>query len=308
MKNSIKIWFVGSSAAIKEFSVPKKAIGFFLALLLVFAAALMVKAHDYFKLKDRVRNTAVLSETIASQTHEIENQRLQIQAFVKEINQLKGNLLQLSDFEQKVRVIADMNQTSETTGFFGIGGIGRADLDTDLPLDRKHNHLIREMHQQINQIDLGTQEKSSDFEQLLGFLENKKNLLESTPSIRPVKGGWISSKFGYRKSPFTGKREFHSGLDIANRTGTKIYATAAGRVSYTGKKMLLGEVVIIDHGHGVVTRYGHMKKSLVKRGAKVKRGDVIGLMGNSGRSTGPHVHYEVKVNGLSVNPKKYILN
>jgi len=85
-------------------------------------------------------------------------------------------------------------------------------------------------------------------------------------------------------------------------------ATANGRVSYAGKKMLIGNLVTIDHGHGLVTKYGHLKKLLVKRGDKVKRGDVIGLMGNTGRSTGPHVHYEVRVNGLPVNPAHYILN
>ncbi len=85
-------------------------------------------------------------------------------------------------------------------------------------------------------------------------------------------------------------------------------ATAQGRVSYAAKKLLIGNMVIIDHGHGIVTKYGHMAKLLVKRGDQVKRGDVIGLLGNTGKSTGPHVHYEVRVNGVPVNPMHYILN
>jgi murein DD-endopeptidase MepM/ murein hydrolase activator NlpD len=131
--------------------------------------------------------------------------------------------------------------------------------------------------------------------------------VSSTPSIWPTKG-WLSSGFGYRISPFTGLREFHKGLDISNREGTKVIATADGVVTFAGKNGLFGDMIKIDHGHGIMTRYGHLEKMLIKRGDVVKRGDVIGLMGNTGRSTGPHLHYEVFLNGLPVNPKKYILN
>jgi murein DD-endopeptidase MepM/ murein hydrolase activator NlpD len=144
-------------------------------------------------------------------------------------------------------------------------------------------------------------------EKLLGALTQQRNRLACTPSIRPAKG-WISSQFGYRTSPFTGRREFHSGIDIANNHGTSIIATADGVVSFVGKKHLLGNLVVIDHGHGLVTRFAHLDDALVKRGEKVKRGAVIAKMGNTGRSTGPHLHYEVRLNGLPVNPVQYILN
>ena len=120
--------------------------------------------------------------------------------------------------------------------------------------------------------------------------------------------GWPTSKFGYRHSPFTGKREFHKGLDIANRKGSPIVATADGIVTFTGRKGLLGEVLVVDHGHGIVTRYAHLDKIISKKGTRVERGQVIAHMGNSGRSTGPHLHYEVRLNGVPVNPTKYILN
>ena len=130
-----------------------------------------------------------------------------------------------------------------------------------------------------------------------------------TPAeIRPVKGGWISSRFGRRKSPFTGRPEMHSGYDIAAHKGTKIVATAGGTVSYTGKKRLMGKIVVIDHGNGIVTRYGHCSKILKKKGDSVKRGDVIALEGDTGRSTGPHVHYEVRLNGVAINPERFIFN
>jgi murein DD-endopeptidase MepM/ murein hydrolase activator NlpD len=138
-------------------------------------------------------------------------------------------------------------------------------------------------------------------------LEGQRNLLASTPAIRPT-SGWTTSRFGRRVSPFTGRKELHKGVDIANREGTVILATANGVVSYAGKKGAMGNIMVIDHGHGIVTRYAHLSKSLKKRGEKVKRGDIIAQMGNSGRSTGPHLHYEVHLNGVPVNPAKYILN
>jgi murein DD-endopeptidase MepM/ murein hydrolase activator NlpD len=123
-----------------------------------------------------------------------------------------------------------------------------------------------------------------------------------------VEDGWVTSNFGYRTSPFTGRREFHRGLDIATRSGTPILAPADGVVIFAGPKRLSGNMIIIDHGHGMTTNYGHIKQAHKKKGERVKRGDVIAEVGNTGRSTGPHLHYEVLLNGVSVNPEKYILN
>jgi murein DD-endopeptidase MepM/ murein hydrolase activator NlpD len=163
------------------------------------------------------------------------------------------------------------------------------------------------MHDQVELLERASFDKEQDFTSLLDQLNEKKNLLACTPSIRPVKG-WISSSFGYRNSPFTGRRELHAALDIANREGTPIIAPADGVVTFAGKKGLYGNLVVIDHGYGLVTRYGHLKSADVNKGDKVKRGEVLGRMGSTGRSTGPHVHYEVRLNGLPVNPDNYILN
>ncbi|MCP4694110.1 MAG: M23 family metallopeptidase [Desulfobacterales bacterium] len=163
------------------------------------------------------------------------------------------------------------------------------------------------MHDQVKLLDQAAQLQHQGFDSLVGVLQNQQNLLASTPAIWPVKG-WVTSTFGRRKSPFTGLREFHKGLDIATRKGTPIIAPADGVVSAVGTKGFLGKMIAVDHGHGIVTRFGHLQKALKKRGDKVKRGDVIALVGATGRVTGPHVHYEVRLNGLPVNPKKYILN
>lgn len=308
MKKSIKIWFhSGTTSDIKEFSIHKSVLGVIALIGISAIAGASFIGYDYLQLKKKSFNTAVLNQTVSEQNNEIKNQRSQIQSFAGEIENLKNQVDTLCIFEDKVRLIADIKQTSDSSGLIGIGGIPINNLDQDIPVGKKHTNLMREMHQQVTQTNIVIKHQALDFEHLIKLLEKKRNFLASTPSIRPVEG-WITSKFGYRTSPFTGKKEFHSGLDISNKSGTKIIATANGRISYAAGKMYFGNMVVIDHGHGRVTRFGHLKKLLVKQGQQVKRGDVIGLLGNTGRSTGPHVHYEVRINGTPVNPLKYILN
>ncbi|MCP3944906.1 MAG: M23 family metallopeptidase [Desulfobacteraceae bacterium] len=308
MRKRIKIWFYsGSSSDIKEISIHKIGLILCIFLALVSFGGLSYLCYDYYHLKTISFNNKTLTHTIDSQRNEIQNQRSQIQTFATNIEVLKTQLDNLSKLEGRVRLIADIKKTGDSSGLIGIGGIPENELDEDIPLEARHNNLIREMHQQVNQTTLAAKQQGLNFNDLIKHLEKKKNFLASTPSIRPV-DGWITSKFGYRKSPFTGKRTFHSGLDIANKTGTKIIATANGKISYAARKMFFGNLVIIDHGYGKMTKYGHLQKILVKPGQKVKRGEVIALMGNTGQSTGPHVHYEVRINNIPINPLKYILN
>lgn len=152
----------------------------------------------------------------------------------------------------------------------------------------------------------GTELKEKEVMQLWKDLSDKNDLLLSTPSIRPTMG-WISSNFGTRSSPFTGDTTIHKGLDIAADMGASIRAPASGVVSYSGMDEGYGKLISVDHGHGIVTRFAHCSQIYVKVGQRVRRGDVIGAVGNTGRSTGPHLHYEVRLNGVPVNPEKYIL-
>lgn len=132
--------------------------------------------------------------------------------------------------------------------------------------------------------------------------------LEKTAELAgwPVEDGWISSRYGYRTDPFSGKLHRHEGIDFAGDEGEPIRATATGVVTWAGKRSGYGNLVAINHGNGLSTRYGHCKKLLVKPGDIVKAGEVIALMGSTGRSTGPHVHYEVRKNGRPVNPVPYL--
>ncbi len=138
-------------------------------------------------------------------------------------------------------------------------------------------------------------------------LSDLKDRLDHTPSIWPTKG-WLSRGYGMKNDPFTGYRRLHRGIDVSNNTGTAIIAPAEGRVKTVMTDRGMGKMIVIDHGYGFVSRYGHMSKILVKRGQTVARGDVIGKMGSTGYSTGPHLHYEIWKNGKVLNPQDYILN
>ncbi len=138
------------------------------------------------------------------------------------------------------------------------------------------------------------------------FSANKKLSKEVRPAGLPVEKGWLSSFYGYRADPFTGKKTFHHGVDIAGKSGTKVLAAASGIVTWADKKSGYGYLIEIDHGSGYVTRYAHNKEVTVRLGAVVKQNDVIAKMGSTGRSTGPHVHFEVLRHGKKVNPRKYL--
>ena len=263
--------------------------------------------YDYSKLRRVHLANQLLYEQIKAQKGIIANQNTQIQTFASELNKLKSKIVTLNNFEQKIRVIANLDQRKDQDGLFGVGGSIPEDLSTDIDLQRQQTSLLREMHQKVDQLHVAALGQKSGFSTLLDALEGQKNLLASTPAVKPSKG-YLTSRFGYRISPFTGRREMHKGLDIANREGTEIIAPADGTVKFIGRRGLLGKTITIDHGHGMVTRYGHLKTYLKKRGETVKRGDIIAEMGNTGRSTGPHLHYEVHLNGVPVNPIKYIIN
>jgi murein DD-endopeptidase MepM/ murein hydrolase activator NlpD len=140
---------------------------------------------------------------------------------------------------------------------------------------------------------------------LLDGLEGQTQKLAATPSIWPT-SGYVTSGYGNRVSPFTGRVQFHSGLDIAADFGTIVVAPASGRVVLSGENGALGRMVELDHGYGLRSHYGHLTKALVQRGQTVQRGEPIGTVGSSGRSTGPHLHYGVEVNGRTVDPTDYI--
>lgn len=296
-----------TGASVRQATVSRTAVALCGLVLSTCLFALGYLIYDYYHLKEAVSGHAVLARSISDYQKEISGQRRQILAFANKINALKSKLIELNNFEKKIRIIANVETPEEENNLFGIGGAFPEDLDAQFPLTEKNHSMIREMHEQVGQLSQASDKQKQGLISLTECLENQLDLLASTPAIRPTKG-WITSRFGYRKSPFTGRRQFHAGLDFAARQGTPIIAPASGVVTFAANKGLMGKMLVINHGHGMVTRYGHIYKFLKEKGAKVKRGETIALVGNTGRSTGPHLHYEVRLNGLPVNPQKYILN
>jgi murein DD-endopeptidase MepM/ murein hydrolase activator NlpD len=292
---------------VRESRIGKGLIQFLAVMAFAGITAIGIGIYKYVDLSHVVSANAQLSAQLNKQHSVIEGQRAQIKSFAQDINTLKAKLVSLNDFEQKIRIMANLEHKSDQASLFAIGGSMPDDLDTNIPVNEEHDHLIREMHDHMEQVDQASSVQESSFQMLLKSLQSKKNLLAATPSLRPTTG-WISSGFGYRISPFTGRREFHKGLDIATREGTPIIAPADGVITYADKKWLMGNMVTIDHGFGMVTRYGHIDKFVKHKGDRVQRGDTIALVGNTGRSTGPHLHYEVRLNGVPVNPETYILD
>jgi murein DD-endopeptidase MepM/ murein hydrolase activator NlpD len=298
MKKKITFFILGNTGSIiKRTTVSRGVITCLTISIAVCLILFSIVIYDYLNKQEKIVN----------QQEEIVNQRKQLKAFAADINSLKSKLVDLKSFEEKIRNVANIEENADQENLFGVGGSIPEDFDTQIPITEKYNSLIREMHEQTQQFNLAAINQKKSFESLFNNLEDQRNLLAATPAIRPT-DGWISSTFGYRTSPFTGLREFHNGLDIATQKGTPILAAADGVVTFAGTKGLMGKLIVIDHGYGMVTRYAHIHKMLKKCGDAVKKGDTIALVGNTGRSTGSHLHYEVHLDGIPVNPAKYILN
>lgn len=204
---------------------------------------------------------------------------------------------QLEVFEVKAdRLAKELNVSALPSGRPAAGGAG-------LEAGRGGGPAL--FDDEIESLSLRTGQLDQSMAKLDSAFQRRAQLLAATPSMMPVQG-WFSHTYGWRNDPFTGKRDFHSGVDIVASTGTKILAPADGVVSRVGTLPAYGKSIDLAHAQGYVTRYGHLSQSLVKPGQRLKRGDVIGRVGSTGRSTGPHLHYEVYRNGRTVNPWKYL--
>ncbi len=234
----------------------------------------------------------------------LEDQSAQIFALTGNIARLQAELERLQTFDSKMRLMMDVETDTPTTT--AMGGAASAENLAALPLHRQ-GVMLRKLNTYLKQLAEDTRLVEVRQQELLTAMREKQNILASTPSIWPTEG-FISSRFGWRKSPFSEKREKHNGLDIVAKVGTPIYAPANGFVALADVNNGYGNNVALNHGGGITTRYAHMEKYVVKKGQRVKRGELIGYVGNTGRSSGPHLHYEVLLNGVHVNPMNYIIN
>jgi len=256
-----------------------------------------------------IGNCIAISVYIESAHLKEENAKLKTEK--KELEKVARIVNEIEKEESFIRDFFGIEKSGSNMGCLGLGGVNPNSIDTSytIPQDTGVTVSHNNNKQQIPLIEKALFLRK-DLQKLKEELIDRKSEWDTKPTIMPIKTDeyWISSGFGWRKSPFTDLREFHSGLDISAKQGTLIIAPADGKVISVGKDRYTGKFIKIKHNDRFITIYGHLQQHKVKEGQKVKRGDIIGLMGNTGMSTGYHLHYEIIKDGESVNPFNHILN
>jgi len=217
----------------------------------------------------------------------------------QELSTLQEKIVAAQDVEEQVR---EKNNFEQKENYYVEKSLATSLLGKDATLLASAISETKETLEILQEI---VPQKEQSLNDLIRQMEDRNEALLSIPSIYPAVGSF-TSYFGYRRDPFNGTTSYHDGLDIANSYGTSIYATADGIVTYSGYNGGYGYMIKINHGNGLQTVYGHNSKLLVSKGSFVRKGQLIAYMGSTGRSTGPHVHYEVIKNGVKVNPFSYL--
>ena len=278
----------------------KKTIKMGLYLMVFAILSITFFFCDYIQVKKKAYEVAQLRQ-------QTEIQRSQIHFFSSKIEEMERQISRLKDFDKRIRIIANLEKGQETTPFLGMGGPSPSDLREKLKGEKDEKGLVHQMKIDVDRLQSEAATQEVSLSELEKVLQSKQEILVHTPSIWPVQG-WVTSDFGFRTNPFTGLTQMHEGIDISNRSGTIVVAPGNGFVSDIGNDWAHGKFLVISHGFWMTTRYSHLNKALVKVGQKVKRGDKIAEVGTSGKTTGPHLHYEVRLNGIPANPMRYILN
>ena len=284
----------------RHLRVPKKTVKVVLYLLAFVVLSIIFFVCDYIQVRKEGFELGRLRQ-------EAQNQKSQIHFFSARIEDLEKQLSKLKDLDKRIRIIANLEKGQETTPFMGMGGPSPSDIRDKLKVGKDENGLVQQMKSDVARLQSEAAQQEDSLSELEKLLQDKKDMLVHTPSVWPTHG-WVTSGFGFRMNPFTGLTQMHEGLDISNRVGTPIIAPGDGIVVDIGNDLAIGRNVVISHGFGMISQYGHLDKALVKIGQKVKRGDKIAELGMTGKTTGPHLHYEVRMNGIPVNPTRYILD
>ncbi len=232
-------------------------------------------------------------------------QSLQIRYLAAKVNEFADRMEELNQYDKKIRILANYQTREDKVIPLGIGGASSENTRIKDLFTQDHKKIITDINKSVSKLNDAASIREKSFAELLNFLQEKKSMIASTPLIWPV-NGWVTSEFGTRVSPFGSGIEFHKGLDIATIMGNAVIATAEGFVMEAGYYAMDGNMVKIDHGHGFTTTYSHLANIIVAQGTRIKRGQLIGYVGDTGRSTGPHLHYAVYINKVPVNPRRYL--
>lgn len=298
-------------AQVRRLQIPKRAV--YAGAVVVFAllGALFLLILHYAYIIGQVFEATELK----AQNHALKERIAELQTKVDDVDQ---RLVQLKVFDEKLRAMTDLRDDARglAMGPLRANPQGGADVPSDIdpfavPVsgDDPAVDQLREALLDSRLVGLAHEanREMQSLSELVDYFSVREVMLKSTPSIAPARG-LLTSGFGSREDPFTGGHSMHSGLDIATREGSEVVAPATGVVIFAGEKAAYGNCIVVDHGRDLTTLYGHLSAILVKPGDKVERGQHIGKVGNTGRSTGPHLHYEVRVNSVPVNPRRYVVH
>lgn len=280
--------------------IPVSSLRFGAAALLIFVLFLAVFIQAYSYMSGQVADLMYLKEVTKAQKAEISHLTTQTQQLiqqVEEVEELSNQVREILGMPAPLEEEYEEHLREET---FGI-----AAENAPLQVVSRGGDRGAVSAAVLEGLREALEAKAEELQQLFGAAEAYQHRMDHTPSIWPTKGR-ITSKFGYRRSPFTRRQEFHWGIDIANSHGTPIKATAQGKVVKAAMFSGWGRLIIIDHGYGYKTYYAHLRGFAVSVGDLVMKGQTIGYMGSSGTSTGSHLHYEVHVGGEKVNPREYM--
>jgi murein DD-endopeptidase MepM/ murein hydrolase activator NlpD len=227
-----------------------------------------------------------------------------LNALALRLGQMQAQLLRVDALGKRLARMAELDDSE--FDFDTLPGLGGPEEMLELAESAPDTTELPDFLRTLEELQLQLSDRQRKLTVLEGLVMERNLKAQVQPAGRPIEQGWLSSHFGKRTDPFTGKPATHYGVDFAGKEGANVVAVAAGMVTFSGRRGGYGNLVEISHGNGYVTRYAHNRDHLVEAGDRVEKGQVIARMGSSGRSTGPHVHFEVLRNNQVVNPAKYI--
>lgn len=233
-----------------------------------------------------------------------QEKRAEVSALSQRMADLRSRLGELDALGRSLADAADVDLGEQSFGG-GVGGPLISDIGSRDERERDTNDTFAGMSAAADRLDGRIDEHERRLGVVEGFLVDQELTNETTPAGWPIDGGWISSSYGHRTDPITGKDAFHAGTDFATHEGEDVQAIAGGVVTYSGQRSGYGRLVELNHGNGYTTRYGHNRENMVEEGDVVRAGEPIARVGNTGRSTGPHVHLEVREDGEPKDPAPY---
>ncbi|MFA4947081.1 MAG: M23 family metallopeptidase [Candidatus Krumholzibacteriia bacterium] len=291
------LWVRGANAGVKTIRVPRVlAIGVLITVAALLASAVVLMGTRAGRIYNgiAVRNLSAENERLAEE----------LGRFRTEVDNLKAKMDLSFELQNRARLIASLEPLSADVWQAGIGGEGP---DLDRMESAYPDSVFGTIDESLDQMLRQTEIQLESYSEVMSVLEKEKKIRNGTPSIRPLTGGFLSSRFGRRMDPFLGEVVHHSGLDYRARMGSPVVSSAEGVVSFARMNGGFGLMIEVSHENGFTTRYAHLSKILVTREQKVKRGEIIGLVGNTGHSTGSHLHYEVLFRKVHRDPLQYVI-